>query len=82
MGKNINYNYFNWGPFLFKSKIDEEFKQLILKEGASVRGQESESYNSKLAGHLNEAPCSTDHGTLKVFLRSVLYWLQSMERRR
>ena len=52
--KNIDYNYFNWGPFLFKSKIDDEFKQLILQEGRNVRGKNTESYNSKLAGHLNE----------------------------
>jgi|TARA_R100001530_G_scaffold3368_3_gene5021 hypothetical protein len=52
--KSIDYNYFNWGPFLFKSIITKEFQKLILEEGASVRGQESESYNSKLAGHLNE----------------------------
>ena len=73
MGKNINYNYFNWGPFLFKSKIDEEFKQLILKEGASVRGQESESYNSKLAGHLNEQyklPAARIMEHLKYFLEA------------
>ena len=52
--KNVNYNYFKWGPFLFKSKIDKDFQQLILEEGTKVRGQESLSYNSKLAGHLNE----------------------------
>jgi len=52
--KSVDYNYSHWGPFLFKFKIDEEFKKLILEEGTKVRGQESESYNSKLAGHLNE----------------------------
>ena len=52
--KNVSYNYFNWGPFLFKSKIEDDFKKLILEEGIKVRGQESLSYNSKLAGHLNE----------------------------
>tara|TARA_R100001594_G_scaffold49599_3_gene82528 strand:- start:379 stop:1023 length:645 start_codon:yes stop_codon:yes gene_type:complete len=52
--KSIDYNYFNWGPFLFRSVITKEFQKLILDEGAKVRGNESESYVSKLAGHLKE----------------------------
>jgi len=50
----IEYNYFNWGPFLFRSVISDDFKELILQEGRNVRGKNSESYNEKLAGHLDE----------------------------
>ena len=52
--KEIEYNYFNWGPFLFRSVISDDFKELILQEGRNVRGKNSESYNEKLAGHLDE----------------------------
>ena len=41
----IEYNYFNWGPFLFRSVISDDFKELILQEGRNVRGKNSESYN-------------------------------------
>ena len=73
MGKSIDYNYFNWGHFLFKSKIDDEFKQLILQEGSNVRGKNTESYNSKLAGHLNEQyklPAARIMEHLKYFLEA------------
>ena len=50
----VKYSFFNWGPFLFKSTISDEFQKLILSEGAKVRGKESESYVSRLAGHLKE----------------------------
>ena len=52
--KEIEYNYFNWGPFLFRSVISDDFKELILQEGRNVRGKNTESYNKKLAGHLDE----------------------------
>ena len=52
--KEIKYNFYHWGPFLFQSTITDEFKNLILEEGLKVRGKSDESYVKKLAGHMKE----------------------------
>jgi hypothetical protein len=71
--KEISYNYYNWGPFLFRSTIDEGFIGLILAEGEKVRGKGSELYVSKLAGHLDEEyrlPAARIMGHLQEYLEA------------
>jgi len=45
--------HYHWGPFLFRSTISDEFRDLILKEGHRAR-KTTPSMNDKLAGHLDE----------------------------
>jgi len=55
MKNKIKYFHYNWGPYLFRSSISDEFRDLIIQEGARIRqDQSAESMNYKLAGHLTE----------------------------
>ena len=47
----INYNYFNWGPFLYKTKIKDETVTKIL---SLCKRDEKKDMRSRLAGHLKE----------------------------
>jgi len=51
--KKIEYRYYHWGPFLFKTQITPEECQLLLKEGKKRR-KKSHDYREHLAGHLSE----------------------------
>ena len=44
--KNINYRYFHWGPFLFKTLLDQKELDSIKK----LCSKKSKSYNKNLAG--------------------------------
>ena len=50
----IKYNFYHWGPFLFRSTMDKKLCELMLEEGRKIRGKSDELYTSKLAGHLDE----------------------------
>ena len=50
----VTYNFYHWGPFLFRSTMDKELCELILDEGRQVRGKSDQLYTHKLAGHLGE----------------------------
>ena len=52
--KEIKYNFYHWGPFLFHSTMSKDLCELILEEGRNVRGKSDELYNHKLAGHIGE----------------------------
>jgi len=54
MMREIAYRYFNWGPYLFGSTINEDFRELILEEGEKVRGNQARLHVKMLAGHLDE----------------------------
>ena len=49
--KNVEYGHMNWGPFVFKTKIPDYIIKRLLKDGNTLRKEDS--YNKKLAGHLN-----------------------------
>jgi|TARA_R110002020_G_scaffold107264_2_gene249227 uncharacterized protein (TIGR02466 family) len=44
--KNINYRYFHWGPFLFKTLLEQKELDSIKK----LCSKKSKSYNKNLAG--------------------------------
>lgn len=52
--REIAYRYFNWGPYLFNTTINDEFRELLLEEGKKVRGNKAQLYVENLAGHLDE----------------------------
>jgi len=45
----MNYTSHHFGPFLFHSKIQENLLNFLIKSSKNLK----ESYNAKLAGHLN-----------------------------
>jgi len=51
--KAIKYNFYFWGPFLFRTKITSQECQMILEEGKKCR-KKSNDYRATLAGHLSE----------------------------
>ena len=65
----INYNYYNWGPFLYSSKITPERVTKILK----ICNKAKDSYAHNLAGHLNqelELPALEIFNILNPYFRS------------
>jgi len=48
MEDKITYSYFHFGPFLFKTKINNSLLSFLSKKSNDLK----ESYNSELAGHL------------------------------
>ncbi len=46
---NKPYRFFQWGPFLYKTEIPKYILKRLLKDGKELK----ESYNNKLAGHLD-----------------------------
>ena len=50
----IKYNFYHWGPFLFRSTMEPELCKLMLDEGLKVRGKSDKLHIDKLAGHLSE----------------------------
>lgn len=53
MDKFIEYKYYYWGPFLYKTQITPDECQKLLKEGKKCR-KKSNDFRSTLAGHLSE----------------------------
>lgn len=49
--KNITYNYFNWGPFLYQTNVGEETVKKIL---SLCKRDKSKDMRERLAGHLSE----------------------------
>jgi len=45
----LNYRHYNFGPFLFRSKLPDKILQELISEGLKSQ----ESYNDQLAGHLD-----------------------------
>jgi uncharacterized protein (TIGR02466 family) len=46
VNKTINYNYFHWGPFLYKTSLEQE----ELKKIKNLCSKESKDYRDNLAG--------------------------------
>ena len=47
--KRVDYSYFNWGPYVMKTKLPDYFIEKLKIEGE----KSNESYNHYLAGHLD-----------------------------
>ena len=47
--KNVNYQHLNWGPYVMKTKVPDYIIKKLKTEGKKTK----ESYNHKLAGHLD-----------------------------
>ena len=47
--KDINYSHINWGPYVMKTQMPNYIIKKLLTEGKKAK----ESYNDKLAGHLD-----------------------------
>lgn len=47
--KNINYGHINWGPYVMRTQMPNYIIKKLLVEGKKAK----QSYNYKLAGHLN-----------------------------
>ena len=46
----VPYNFYYWGPFLWKTKVAPELIKFLLKESKPLK----ESFNKKLAGDLSQ----------------------------
>ena len=47
--KNVDYQHLNWGPYVMKTKMPDYIIKKLKTEGKKTK----ESYNHKLAGHLD-----------------------------
>jgi len=47
--KNVNYGHINWGPYVMRTQMPNYIIKKLLVEGKKAK----QSYNYKLAGHLN-----------------------------
>ena len=68
----VNYQYFNFGPFVMKSKMPNSIIKKLLVEGK----KQKESYNHKLAGHLDHQ-FKYDQKTMKWFYDRATPYIQA-----
>jgi hypothetical protein len=62
MKNNIEYSYYHWGPYLWKTQLPKEFCNELLARGYKL----TESHNTKLA---------SDIDNVKNFKENDLHWL-------
>jgi len=79
MTDQLEYKYYNWGPFLLQTKIKPEECQIILEEGKKCR-VESNDYRHKLAGHLAEEYRFTDLEKMDWLKKYFIMYAESYDR--
>ena len=79
MNKDIKipYEYYHWGPFLFRAKVTPAECKMLIKEGKQCRNK-SHDHRAKLAGHLSEEYRLTDtDGIAKWFQKYLIAYIDS-----
>tara|TARA_R110000787_G_scaffold96911_3_gene200452 strand:+ start:732 stop:1400 length:669 start_codon:yes stop_codon:yes gene_type:complete len=80
MANTLEYTYYNWGPFLFKTKITPEECQKLLEEGKKYR-KKIYDHRARLAGHLTEEYKLDDmEGLLKWFNKYLKMYVNAFYR--
>ena len=73
----VEYKYFHWGPYLFRTRITQEECNLLIKEGKKYR-KKSNDHRSRLAGHLKEEYKFTDLSlVMPWFKKYIIAYLES-----
>ena len=79
MTDQLEYKYYNWGPFLLQTKIKPEECQITLEEGKKCR-VESNDHRHKLAGHISEEYRFTDLERMDWLKRYFIMYAESYDR--
>ena len=67
----MDYWYYHWGPFVFRSRITSEECQMLLQEGKKCR-KKLNDHRHELAGHLSEEYTLTNGEAVATWLQKYI----------